>query len=176
MTNSYIQTQLNKFNAGLKVDGVIGRISLFWIHGIQSAGSLKIDGKYGPKTHEYVKSILDSRKTNTKHFKQSEFKCRHCGSIGKGIHINLLILLESLRYLDKTPIKIISGYRCQTHNTNVNGAPKSKHRLGEAADIIVESVSPTTIYQLSDIYNPKGGVGYYSNFTHVDIRGHKARW
>lgn len=57
------------------------------------------------------------------------------------IIVNLLILtincLDPIRRLYKKPIKINSAYRSEAVNNAVNGAKKSQHMYGQAADITV---------------------------------------
>ena len=71
-------------------------------------------------------------------------------------------------------VKINSGYRCDIHNKEINGSTNSLHLSGKAADIVVHGVSPAKVQQyLADF---DGGVGSYKTFTHVDVRGYRARW
>jgi uncharacterized protein YcbK (DUF882 family) len=75
------------------------------------------------------------------------------------------------------PTVVLSGYRCETHNKNVGGAKKSKHLKGIAADIAVKDVHPHLVHAyLAKILKGKGGLGKFSTFTHVDVRGTPARW
>lgn len=175
-TGESIQKRLNLFNAGLKVDGVIGPRTKFWIYGIQnSSKDLINDGVYGPLTNKYVMSIAGNRHINTKHFHQQEFNC-HCCSKNPGIHINVLILLEAIRYNKPFVIAITSGYRCEKHNAEVGGAKNSQHLFANAADIVMSGATAKSIYQIADFYNTLGGVGSYKTFIHVDCRGYKSRW
>lgn len=113
----------------------------------------------------------------TEHFSEYEFDC-HCGKC-KTIYPprELLNVLEDVRSHFGRPVVIMSGYRCESHNERVGGAPRSKHKLGIASDIIVSGVSPSEVYKyLDEKYNNRYGVGSYNHFTHVDVRPHKARW
>ena len=175
MNAKEIQSNLNLLNIGLTIDGVIGDKTLFWIYGIQYAGNLKTDGIYGPLTNAYVISICGKNDIDTAHFKQYEFNCYHCDS-NIGISIELLILLEAIRYHFKRVIAITSGYRCTIHNKNVGGVFNSTHTFGKAADIVVSGVQPLVVYDLVNANNQNGGVGKYNSFTHVDVRGYKSRW
>ena len=174
-TNTYIQKQLNNFNAGLVIDGVIGDKSKFWIHGLQYAGGLKTDGIYGNKTHAYAMSIVNSSGKYTAHFKDYEFDCPCCGK-NPGINIDTLILLEAIRYKYKRAIATTSGYRCVKHNKAVGGEPASYHLYAKAADFVVSGIPASAIYGLCNNMNLKGGVGKYFSFTHVDCRGYRSRW
>ena len=111
------------------------------------------------------------------YFNSREFTCHHCGKLPKdGISPALIEFLEKLRAHFGEPVTIMSGYRCKIHNRNVGGATKSQHLLGTAADIKVRNVGPSQIHTWAIANNPAGGVGRYANFTHVDVRGWKARW
>ena len=112
------------------------------------------------------------------HFKYDEFRCKCCGQLPpQGIDPNLILKLEILRMLlgDK-PIIIRSGYRCPAHNKAVNGADDSQHMYGRAADIIINGVSPSEVALVAEIVFYDGGLSRYKGFTHVDVRGKKARW
>lgn len=47
-------------------------------------------------------------------------------------------VLEPLRTLTGSPIRILSGYRCLALNTAVGGATGSQHMEGQAADLRVD--------------------------------------
>lgn len=112
---------------------------------------------------------------NTKHFKTSEFMCKHCGDLK--LDSELLAILELVRHHFNAPVTITSGYRCPTHNANVGGAKASKHMDGIAADFKVKNVHPDTVYEfLCEIFPNSYGVGLYSSWVHVDVRTTKARW
>ena len=121
------------------------------------------------------------------HFTSNEFCCPCCGSLGDGIDPDLLALLERVRAHFGKPIKINSGYRCYAHNAEVGGAnpvidsdgnplPQSgsHHLRGTAADIVVIGVSPAKVQQ--HLSEHIGGLGSANTFTHVDVRGYRARW
>jgi len=113
----------------------------------------------------------------SEHFDTREFVCKHCGKLPpKGISPQLIVFLEKLREHFGEPVTVNSGYRCSVYNKRVGGATKSQHLLGTAADITVRNVGPSTVHAWANDANPTGGVGRYSNFTHVDVRGYKARW
>ena len=84
--------------------------------------------------------------------------------------------LQRLRDELGRPIIVVSAYRSPEHNRKVGGARNSYHVRGMAADIQVRGVSPEDVYTFCDEAFPKGGVGKYSTFTHIDCRGYKARW
>lgn len=112
---------------------------------------------------------------NTAHFKDAEFKCKHCGEVKLDQH--LIAVLELLRLRFCKPIIITSGYRCEIHNNNIGGAPKSKHIDGIAVDIKVKGISPSLVFDfLDDTFPNCYGVGLYSSWVHIDVRQEKARW
>ncbi len=113
----------------------------------------------------------------SEHFNENEFKC-HCGEC-ELVHPpkELLSVLEDIRSHFNKPVSIMSGYRCNAHNTSVGGARHSKHKLGIAADIIVSETSPNSVHEyLVNKYINKYGIGEYPYFTHIDVRSNKGRW
>lgn len=160
-------------------DGVFGDYTEEAVKGIQSASNITIDGIVGSNTESKIKKWLSKSKygVSTAHFKQSEFKCKCCGSLGGGIKTSLLLRLEALRAkVGNKSITITSGYRCSSHNAEVGGKPNSYHMKSVAADIKVSGVSASTVAKKAETIFGDGGLGRYSNFTHVDVRGYKARW
>lgn len=85
-------------------------------------------------------------------------------------------LLERIRAEFDSPVTVNSGFRCKSYNKRVGGATHSRHIQGDAADITIRSVLPSEVHKKALELNPNGGVGSYRTFTHVDTRGHKARW
>ena len=69
------------------------------------------------------------------HFRMREFECPCCHLVR--LSPLLVYLLEELRAFWGNPVLITSGFRCPSHNRRVNGAPRSLHLLGQAADVIV---------------------------------------
>ncbi|WP_354624856.1 D-Ala-D-Ala carboxypeptidase family metallohydrolase [Psychromonas sp. MME2] len=112
----------------------------------------------------------------TKHFSKTEFQCACCGE--QKINLGLVIILEDLRAHFNAPVYINSAYRCEKHNKAVGGAENSQHVKGNAVDIVMRGVSPRHVYAyLEDApYANLLGLGFYATFTHVDLRGTKARW
>lgn len=110
-----------------------------------------------------------------KYFKKSEFACKCCGiSI---VDVELGDVLDDIRGHYNSPITVVSGYRCEKHNTNVGGAKNSQHMQGIAADIKVSGKEPSEVYKLlNEKYNDKYGIGLYESWVHIDVRKNKARW
>lgn len=70
------------------------------------------------------------------HFSLREFQCPCCLTVR--LRPELLIRLEALRGL-WGPVRITSGYRCPSHNTEVGGSPISRHLIGCAVDVAVSA-------------------------------------
>ncbi len=112
----------------------------------------------------------------SENFSREEFACK-CGCGFSTVDIELLEVLELVRGKFKQPITITSGCRCDTHNTAVSGSYGSKHKQGIAADIVVKGFTPYEVYKFLDGHAPnKYGLGFYTNFTHIDVRAIKSRW
>lgn len=111
----------------------------------------------------------------SENFSRAEFRC-NCGKCScDTVDAELLKALEALRSHFKAPITVNSGHRCKDHNRSVGGASNSMHLVGRAADIRIAGVSPSDVYSYLDKFW-SGGLGSYSNFTHLDTRNYKARW
>ena len=120
----------------------------------------------------------------TENFNLNEFQCK-CGcEMPYNVEKNIIELADNLQILRdhlNKPINPTNGFRCATHNKSVGGVKNSQHILGKAADIKVKGVSPNEIadaieHLMESGKFKMGGVGRYNTFTHVDIRGSKARW
>ncbi len=57
-------------------------------------------------------------------------------------------VLEPLRTLVNKSINIQSGFRNSTVNSLVSGSSTSQHKKGEAADINVEGITPSELFDL----------------------------
>jgi len=126
----------------------------------------------------YMKQKQEKQKMKlSEHFNDYEFEC-HCGKCAlTPPPKKLLRVLEDVRSHFGKPVTIMSGYRCEAHNTAVGGAKRSKHKLGIASDIIVSGVAPHKVHKhLTTKYPNKFGIGRYGYFTHIDVRKNKARW
>lgn len=106
----------------------------------------------------------------SEHFKVKEFACKDKTPI-LFINTDLVGLLEKIRNHYNTPVIINSGYRTYMWNKKVNGAEKSYHMMGLAADIRVKGVPCKDVaLKASELLGKTGGVICYTNFVHVDIR------
>ena len=112
------------------------------------------------------------------YFKVREFACQD-GSDPVFIAPALVDVLEKIRAHFGKPTTVTSGFRTAAHNAkpSVGGSATSQHLYGLAADIHVSGVAPATVAAYAETLLPnKGGIGIYSNFTHVDVRETKSRW
>jgi len=77
------------------------------------------------------------------------------------------------------PVIIPAGYRCPQHNLEVGGVAGSEHTRGMPADIHMLGLALQQMHELALEISQfaDGGIGAYdSDFLHVDVRGHQARW
>ena len=118
----------------------------------------------------------------SQHFSSHEFicPCALCHNIAPLIDLALVDALEKLRAILARPLRILSGYRCRSHNANVSGSPTSQHCLGRAADLAAPlDLSPDAMADAAS-HVPAfrhGGIGVYSWGIHVDVRTTgAARW
>jgi uncharacterized protein YcbK (DUF882 family) len=123
----------------------------------------------------------------TKHFKWGEFfihrTLQQATDSQHGVTLkhlqNLQRLagaLEAVRtQLGNRPISITSGWRDAVSNRAVGGATRSQHLLGNAVDIRVAGMKPKQVQDALEA-TWDGGMGYGSTFTHLDIRGFRARF
>ena len=135
----------------------------------------------------------------SQNFSSEEF---FCGCCNEGIPKQKLIdILETGRFIladrmHPAPVKIvISGrLRCVAHaldlqTKGIGVGLKSRHVFPQHADGVdikaysqIPSgdwlqINPDEVYKIfDDLIGDLGGVGKYEGRTHVDVRGHKARW
>jgi uncharacterized protein YcbK (DUF882 family) len=106
----------------------------------------------------------------SKNFNRVEFACR-CGCGSDHVKPELIAVLQRLRDKVKRPVVILSGVRCLKHNKRVGGASRSRHLVGDAADVRIKDMTPRQVAKIADSLMPgTGGVKAYSTFTHIDTR------
>lgn len=80
-------------------------------------------------------------------------------------------------FLGNESITINSWYRPRAINSRVGGASQSRHLIGDAVDFNHAVLNPGQVYTRLDYWwGTKGGLASSSVFTHIDVRGYKARW
>lgn len=115
------------------------------------------------------------------HFLVREFAC-HDGADRILIAEELVAMLQAIREHFDVPLLITSGYRTAEWNAHVGGVKGSQHTLGNAADINILGKLPRQVFneitlgRVAGVNPERIGCGIYKTFTHVDVRGHKARW
>ena len=108
-----------------------------------------------------------------KYFKPEEMACRSTGELQ--IDSGLLDNLDILRSRFNNTLTVLSAYRSPYHNSCVGGAPRSRHLVGDAADISIRNKDKFLLEKLA-LDLGFTGLGYYNTFLHIDRRPKKARW
>jgi|TARA_R100001369_G_scaffold5134_1_gene14668 uncharacterized protein YcbK (DUF882 family) len=119
----------------------------------------------------------------TKNFSLEEFECK-CGcKMPEFVKKNVTELAENLQVLRNLVgrLDLTNAYRCKRHNADVGGSTNSQHLVGKAADVKSKTIKPKDMAQIvADLMKNEifelGGIGIYNTFTHIDIRGVRARW
>jgi uncharacterized protein YcbK (DUF882 family) len=125
---------------------------------------------------EYYSKKKDGNTYIAKNFKVKEFACND-GSDVIFISPELVMILQKVRDYFGKPVIINSAYRTPTYNKRVGGATYSQHLYGCACDIRINGVSPKEVAKFVEtLLAGRGGIGIYSNFTHIDVRATKSRW
>lgn len=182
-----LQSDLSRagFSTG-PADGVFGPKTEAAVKAFQRSKGLTPDGIAGPKTIAalveamYVQHRPAQDKQLSKNFNEKEFACRHCGKVR--IIQEVVDKIQALRDRVGAPVTITSPYRCLTHNTNIGGAPQSRHMQGQALDIVVPASNRNEVARIAEQVG-FGGIGVYEpsakngvwGFVHVDIGPHR-RW
>lgn len=160
-------------------DGIFGSKTQKAVKSFQKSKGLKADGIIGKNTWAALQA-QPMAEPKTEHFKRSEFDCHNGTKVPEQYYDNLQRLMEALEIVRAVwgqPITIKSGYRTLEYNRAIgNTTDKSQHITANAADIVVKGVSPSTVYKKLNEMFPNDGVGKYSTFTHLDLRGKRARW
>lgn len=118
----------------------------------------------------------DGGKKLSANFKVEEFACSD-GSDPIFIAPKLVTILQKIRNHFGKPVIVNSAYRTVSKNKAVGGVTRSQHLYGTAADIHIVGITPKEIAKYAETLLPtSGGIGIYSNFTHIDVREVKSRW
>lgn len=116
-------------------------------------------------------------------FTKAELRCK-CGKCKPIPAVDIELektawTLEVLREMAGGRSVIVhSGARCHAHNAAVGGAENSQHLYGVAADVTIRGMPPSLVARIAETIPTykNGGIGRYTDFTHVDRRKGPARW
>lgn len=90
---------------------------------------------------------------------------------------SLIALLQTLRDMFRSPIRIHSGYRSPEHNAAVGGSPTSKHLQGMAADISIDGVPVAVIaYVVDRLFPSSMGIEVAEDGSYVHLSTQLERW
>lgn len=109
------------------------------------------------------------------------------------LHAAMLEVREALELevCDVLEVWVVSAYRSPRYNDHEmrpRGAPRSRHKRADAIDFQVrywdgsrDRIPPELVYRVCDRLQrsgeiPRGGLGLYNTFVHLDLRGRLARW
>jgi hypothetical protein len=117
----------------------------------------------------------------SKNFTGDELQCPCCNEIC--INQTFLEQLQNIRTEMDRPFCINSAYRCNNHNKDVGGSPKSNHLTGKAVDISTEGWSGQDIHyflylstHLESVAHFSTGIGIYPTWIHFDMRDEDNAW
>jgi subtilisin family serine protease len=114
-------------------------------------------------------------------FKLREFAARQLGGHGTvryaRVSPELVERLQGLREHVGAAIRVISGYRYPALNGDVDGASRSQHMAGRAADISSSGTTPLELARAAlESMGFDIGIGLGRSSIHVDVRGELATW
>ena len=112
----------------------------------------------------------DKNSRLSENFRLSEFACADRSDTVL-VSDELVAILQKVREHFGKPVIITSAYRTPSHNKKVGGTSGSRHLTGEAADFVINGISPAKIgYYLEGL--SASGIGVYVSrgFVHVDVR------
>ena len=179
-----------QFTSNGSVPGINGRVDMnvcyrnfpAEIHGKDTVADKESNTKEESEVDDGMVEInayskaKDGNKKLSANFKVKEFACTD-GSDPVFIAPKLVEVLQKIRTHFGKAVNINSGFRTAARNSAVGGAKYSQHLYGMAADIEVEGISPKQVAAYAETLMPNtGGIGIYSDFTHIDVRKQKSRW
>lgn len=94
---------------------------------------------------------------------------------------NALRLIEVLEWVraegGAAPVLVNSWYRDDYYNAACGGVPGSTHTMLAAADIVKRGTEHLELSELLEEHPQadRFGIGSYSSFVHLDVRGHLGR-
>ena len=116
----------------------------------------------------------------TPNFSRAEMRCK-CGTCKRDeMDPEFMKMLQELRNICG-PLKVTSGYRCEQHNRDSGGYPKSAHVQGCAADIQIYGPRALKLMEESRKVGFRG-IGFsqkgphHQRFIHLDTLEREAVW
>jgi uncharacterized protein YcbK (DUF882 family) len=106
-----------------------------------------------------------------KYFKESEFKCHHCGKVL--LDDNLIPTLDAIREIYGKKMVVASGYRCPEYNETVGGVRESEHTEGKAADIVCANSLDRFALISACLSEGITRLGIGKTFIHIGISNNK---
>lgn len=122
-------------------------------------------------------SLFDAHDWRWPHFSPRELACKCEGRFCDGEYWHapdFLDSLEALRARVRRPLLINSGHRCDGWNSEIGGAPRSRHRE-IAVDISLIGQDRFALLAAAEELGFTG-IGLGRNFLHLDRRAQPARW
>ncbi len=107
------------------------------------------------------------------HFSPREIACRGTGEIV--VVPDAIEALERARVSVGLPFQINSAYRSRLHNAAVGGAPRSRHKMGDAFDIALNGHNKDELVAACVAAGFTGFGLTYKTFLHVDC-GRARTW
>ncbi|GGL05532.1 S8 family serine peptidase [Streptomyces flaveus] len=93
------------------------------------------------------------------------------------VSVELVNTLQAMRERVGAAVTLASSYRPPTYNASVEGANRSQHMAGRAADLKVSGLTPLQAAELAlEVAGGDIGIGLGPTTVHVDLRGEPASW
>ena len=118
-------------------------------------------------------TLIEPREWPWPHFLPQELASHGDGSVCSVIAA--VDALEVLRGYIGRPLTINSAYRDPIYNALCDGAPMSRHKVGDAFDVSLRGLNK---FELLDAAKECGfnGIGKYQTFLHIDARPNPIQW
>lgn len=118
-------------------------------------------------------TLVDPKEWPWPHFSPRELASHGDGSVCSVM--SAVDALEKLRGFIGRPLVINSAYRDPIYNALCDGAPMSRHKVGDAFDV---SLLGLNRHELAAAAVECGfmGLGRYQTFLHIDTRPNMTRW
>lgn len=109
-------------------------------------------------------------------FYMKEFLTRNTKDTKTILCLDVMLLIQKIRYAWGSGIGVNSSYRSPEYNTSIGGAKDSQHIHGNALDTYPVNRNIKAYTKCIEDMNIPGGFGKYNTFCHIDVRKYKARW